>query len=359
MPDRQPQTTQPGTAVSLAEKRLGWLAIAGIAAALALASAGALLIVEHFKPEYSQFAQAIGHVAITIGVVLIVRKIEEPIIEKDRAALIEEIQSKYDEILKSDLPLVASTNAIGLAQVYTSRAAASGAIEAAIRATDSKLLMVGVAFYETFSIEQNCDSIADRIDAARPAGLDGSNAQTRDVNARFLLLNPYTTPAVIRSLMESGPADARKYVQGGGAAFLSSTLYSDWRRAFRSFDNTVFRKRVRFYRRDPGMWMVVTDRRVFFEPYTLGRPPRSEGKHAFDMRLGGHMPVFEFVRASPVAQILEDHFERLWAISKDDMETLGPFYEDSQKAAEELDTRVFAIRREVLDSLVQLLTQKA
>ena len=70
------------------------------------------------------------------------------------------------------------------------------------------------------------------------------------------------------------------------------------------------------------------------------------------------MPVFEFERASsPVSTILEEHFERLWAISQDNIESLEPLYVDSQKAADRLDTHVFSIRRPVLESLIDLLEE--
>ena len=347
------QIHEEAAALALHAKRLSWVMIILIAFVLTLAYAAVLIVVEHYWPHSAQFIQAAGHVAITIAVILIVRKIEEPIIEKDRAALIETIQSKYDSILQSSLPLLASTNAIGLTQVYPTRNAAEKAIGEAILATKWKLLMIGVAFFETFSIERSCDAIADRIEDPEGASKDA----TASVDARFLLLNPYTTPAVIRSFMESPPDEARHYLEGGGKSFLSSTLYGDWRRAFHSFDNEVFRKRVKFYRRDPGLWMVVTDTKVFFEPYTLGRS--RQARHRFDRRLGGHMPVFEFDRgSSSVSKILEEHFERLWTISQDSMETLKKFYDDNESAANQLDTHVFDIRRQVLEPLVEQLTKE-
>src|SRR5260370_10088070 len=203
-------TNQAAVGVGLSAKRLSWPWIILIAAVLTLAYAAVLIVVEHYWPNSAQFAEAAGRVAIRIGVILIGRKIEGPIIEGDRAALIKTIQSKYDSILQSDLPLLASTNAIGLARVYPTRRAAERAIDDAILATKWKLLMVGVAFFETFSIERSCDAIADRIEEPENATSVEAGAT---VDVRFLLLNPHTTPAIICSFMESPPDEARQYLE--------------------------------------------------------------------------------------------------------------------------------------------------
>lgn len=350
MTTSESNTTQPRIFVDVASKRLRWPEIIGIAAVLTVVYAAILVIIEHYWPGSEQYAQAVGHVAITVGVVLIVRKLEAPIIEKDRATLINTIQQKYDNILKNSLPLLASINDIGMTRVYRRREDATLQVREAIRATRTQLLMVGVAFYETFSIERETRSLDELIDE-REKDAPGK------FDARFLLLSPYTTPAVIRSFMESAPADASRYLEGEGKAFLESTLYEDSQRAFRSFNNEVFRERVRFYRRDPGLWMVITDHKVFFEPYTLGRPEEPGHGHMLERRLGGHMPVFEFDRASsPVSKILEEHFARLWAISQD-IKDLEPLYSDAEKAAAQLDKEVFAIRKVLLETLVNLLRE--
>jgi hypothetical protein len=327
---------------------LGWLEIIGIAA---IALVGYFVLYFSAKmlfPGYLEYVITAGHVLITVAIIIAIRQMEIPAIKQQQNAILKSVNDRFDTLLQRYTPLMLNTRDLKLNHIYRNREEAKQRIVDAIRLTHSKLLMIGVAFYETWSIDNEKTSIRDIIERA------GGH-----IDARFLLLNPHTTAAVLRAFLESKPQDVESFINSNGAKFRDSTLYIDWKKTVKSFSDDCFLNRVRFYRCDPTVWLVITDNCVFVEPYTFGKPVQPRGD---DLRMGGHMPVFEFSADSPVAAILEDHFTRLWAITgagisdgKDDIEDLRLLLEDQDEAAKRLERDVFAVRRETLDALLKSL----
>jgi hypothetical protein len=350
------------------EGRLGWLAITGLAAIVLIGYFGLYLFVKVMQPEYLEFVITLGHLIITIAVIIVIRMIELPGLRKERAFLLTEreelcnrlleerkkivndVEQKYTSLVKESVPLMLSARSLGLSHIHKNRKEAQPDIDKAIARTQDTLLMTGVAFHETYNIENEVGSITKKVQF------------NPDIKARFLLLNPYTTGAVLRAFLETDPTEIEDYITRKGKAFVEhNTLYADWHRAFAIFSHSGMKDRVRFYRCDPAVWLVITDDRVFVEPYTFGRPKRVPGEVVVDWRMGGHMPVFEFKRDSQVAEILENHFERLWAITRDGMcsgagvKDLHSLWGSEDASIEKLNSEVFNVRMNTLDTLYQSL----
>jgi hypothetical protein len=332
---------------SKSNERLNWLGITGLAA-IALAGYFSLYFsVKTMLPGYLEYVITAGHVVITIAVIITIRQIELPTLKKERQAILDRVEAHFEDLLNKYTPLMQSTRDLGLSHIYRNREEAKPHIVQSIQKTHSKLLMIGVAFYEQYSIDQEGTCIRDIIKES------GGH-----IDARFLLLNPHTTAAVLRSFLESKRDDVVKFIDSELVAFRDiSKLYSDWKRAVQSFSDECFLDRVRFYRCDPTVWLVITDEHVFVEPYTFGKPDQPHAGD--DLRMGGHMPVFEFSPQSSVAAILKDHFERLWAITRDgitnsdkgDIQDLRVLLNDQAAAASKLKHDVFEPRKETLEAL--------
>ena len=64
---------------------------------------------------------------------------------------------------------------------------------------------------------------------------------------------------------------------------------------------------VRYYDGRPIAFMLCTDRFLFLEPYSCGKP--AEVWSGF---VAGHIPVFQFKSDSRTYTIMKSHFKHLW-----------------------------------------------
>lgn len=290
----------------------------------------------------SYYGQTLIHVLVTIGVVLLLGPLE-------RNSTKRAVQETFMALIKDEFPLGIKTTEIGLKAIYPSREAATAEISKAFaedKLIRKRLLFLGVAFSEYFTIEQKLDRIR-RILQEAP-----KNSENRPkIDVRFLILNPHTSPAVFRSFFESDPSHVREFLDTDGAAFvLRSKLFKDCREAFDALKFVP--DHVRFYRRDPTVWMVAVDDRVFVQSYTFGRP-ENRREDITNLRLGGHMPVFEYdASKSRVWEIIEDHFNRIWNSSDDTYDKMQKQYAISEQI---LKDEVFAYRRTWLESVARYL----
>lgn len=327
--------------------RLDWARIALICLSLTALYWSLMAIVKTYAPDYAENTQTLGHIFVTVCAILIIRVWEERYIQQDRDATKLVMQAQFDALISRHYPLALSATNIGLRAIYPTRVQAMEQVQQAIVSANSRIWMLGVAFKETFSIESKIDEITDHLNAHK------------QIDARILLLNPHTTPAVVRSFLEARTDDAEEVLAEGGRRFVRSALYADIRTACGILNRQEYDQKVRFYRRDPSMWLVIADDRIFVEPYTFGRPPRPSARAAINRRMGGHMPVFEFDgTAGIVGRILEDHFSKLWTISRDSLQDILDLLDNEPKAVQMMDDEVFLIRQGLLTSLLRILKEQ-
>jgi hypothetical protein len=113
--------------------------------------------------------------------------------EAERKATREQIQGKFDDLLKVHFPLGIKATSIGLTAIHNSRKDALshlGDIDKAIDAAKYRLLLMGVAFKEALQLDSKFDGIVRTV--LNNPGMD----------VRFLALNPLSSPAVFRSFLE-------------------------------------------------------------------------------------------------------------------------------------------------------------
>jgi hypothetical protein len=223
------------------------------------------------------------------------------------------------------------------------------AVDNSIKNAQSRILILGVALKEELNIESRIADIVQKMHAN-----DG-------MDVRFLLMNPMTPPGVFRSIVETRPDVANEYLhnykmmpenaRGAENVYENSRLFVDCKQTFQNLDDPIFLNRVRFYRRDPTMWMVLVDDDVYIENYTFGRAGATIGQ--FNMRLGGYMPVFKFEGPDTTPfKVLIDHFDVLWKTTQDDLFHMRLQY---AKADDILTNDVFAHRLFSLMHVVDVL----
>ncbi|MBL8326896.1 MAG: PilZ domain-containing protein [Rubrivivax sp.] len=327
---------------------LRWsIAVAGVVI-LMFAWSGLAEWIARSLPELKAWLDLVGHVAITLSAIFIVHML-------DRDAVKGEISRAFEEQLERYLPLGLTAKECGLHALYNSRKQARETVEAAVVGGKSRIYMLGVAFRETFDVRTIVDVLAEKL-KVNPA-----------FDLRILLLNPLTSPAVMRSFLETAPSEVSAIIEhhtnrclgkgpsGSPGGYTNTNLWGDCFSAFTNLKHQVFVDRLRFYRRDPTVWMVMVDDRVFVESYTFGQVKEHRAE-SVNPRLGGHMPVLEFRGADTEPyRILNDHFRRLWQTSTDDPLHMGAQYSDADGI---LDDAIFRVRLPWLTDVGEILSRE-
>lgn len=299
-----------------------------------------------------RFLELLGHTLVTLSVVFLVHLVEQ-------RSNLRSIQGVVREMLEDFFPLWRTSEVLGLKSIYKSRRDSQEAVIDAIKGASRHVYLLGVAFTEAVLLAEILPTLATKLKDSE------SKTEKEKFKLRILSLNPITSPSVFRAFLESSPETPSAYVKHHeslihaklplGAAYHEGTLFSECSHTFRNLDNDTFGKLVRFYRRDPGIWMVIADDTIFVESYTFGRSADQTGGN-FNHRLGGHMPVLEFNGVNDgVSGILWDHFDRLWKTSTDDILHMGAQLEDK---LEVLSERVFDVRLPWLKNVAELLKRE-
>ncbi|MDQ3916529.1 MAG: hypothetical protein M3323_14560 [Actinomycetota bacterium] len=201
----------------------------------------------------------------------------------------------------------------GLAMVWPSRNdALRGEVTSAIEKARTRVFLLGVAFQEVIPLKSMLDSIMDK--------------EGRDFDFKLLLVDPYRSPAVFRTLLESDQEGVQEILRhdrtqryGPADPLLEQRLYTHFNSSFNivkgyAKNSEVILKGTRFYGHTPTCWMVVADDVVYYQPYSFGRSPRRSDRKRFT-GIGIDLPVFKFEAGSDTSDILLDHFQKLWLTS--------------------------------------------
>lgn len=225
--------------------------------------------------------------------------------------------------------------ACGITGVFLSRKEAEGEVLAAVKKTKQRLWILGIGLSQVFSLPENLRTIEKKI------------GDTRDFDARILLLDALTSTGVFRTLLESSADKVKKILYSFrdpvdeflDDPYFNEQLYRDFHNAWTRFrDRTDIDNIVRFYSHTPTCWLIVADDTAYFQPYTFGAAPNSDEDGG---PIGPLMPVFRFDAAESARpfKILEDHFEKLWATTNTDLFHLMARNADAQRTLVEIFDR--------------------
>jgi hypothetical protein len=225
--------------------------------------------------------------------------------------------------LATDLnKLVNDADVCGLARVYANRTDASSAVTAAIAAAEKQIWLLGIAFSQCVSLDGVMREFVRKKNYIK---VPGSRDESKPLDVRILLLDPFRSPAVFRTFLESDRLDISRIVgvkKDGPYGLprdddlvnveqlLKLTLYSHLNRAADMLTyeaNKFLQPMVRFYAHNPSCWLVVTEKLAFFEPYTFGQPEEPDGQC-----IGKYFPVFEFRQGGEPYKVLRDHLDKMW-----------------------------------------------
>ncbi|MBL8339839.1 MAG: hypothetical protein JNL30_00105 [Rubrivivax sp.] len=332
--------------------------VVALAVLITIAAVAAIEEVAKVSDALHRWASLIQHSFVTLLVVFVFHAIDKFQTEKSTAGILGDIQVELESQLRKVIPYGVAAKELGLVGLYPSRRHAMEAVRERIQRAEKKIRLLGVAFKEQLELSRDAGGISAELRnfAVRHAGEDGM---------QILVLHPLTSPAVFRAFLET-PASivaqilryhAQDPAAPGAATYFDTQLFADCNLTRLNLDGneSQLAKCVRYYRRDPTLWMILIDDEVFVESYTFGRSDDQKEASQNTMRLGGHMPVFRF-RGYDIApyKILDDHFTRLWATSTDSLPDLARQL-DPAKREQNINDWVFDQRREWLNKVAAAL----
>lgn len=185
-----------------------------------------------------------GHVAVTLAVIFLLYAWEKRGTKREVAAAFKEQINKH-------FPLAINAGKIGLVAIYPTRLEAVEEIKRAIAGARTTLFFLGVAYKEKFFLDDVSNDLFSLI------------SNHPEIDMRLMALNPITSPAVFRAFMETAPDTVQSYLNyyrtsgNTGESFEQSTLFTDCQATYKVLRHPAFIHRVRFYRRDPTVWMIL------------------------------------------------------------------------------------------------------
>jgi CAP12/Pycsar effector protein, TIR domain len=243
---------------------------------------------------------------------------------------------------------------IGIA-LYKDRESVAQHAIADIRNAQQRVWLLGIAL-------SNCVNLSQSMPVLTSLAIKSGNAEDKRSRerrgVRILLMDPFRSTAIFRTLLESPVAqikaifDNMELPQQG--PLLNQPLFSKLKSSAESLQiHPSLSGSVRFYGQSPSCWLLIVDDVAYFEPYTFGESPNHP---APDHCIGPNMPVFKVRKRfrGELFEILENHFEKLWATSDTDL--LHYRIRDSVRA--DLVSDVFRHRKTWLRSVCGVLCEQ-
>jgi hypothetical protein len=323
------------------------------------------------------YVELLQHLSITFLVVWIFHAIESVYAEGKISERFKDLEERFEthttqqrqqlethanefrSLLDQLVPFGLTTKQLGLVNVYSSREQAMTAVRERMGKAKDRIQMLGVAFKEQLEVTPNATGITDDLKRFLERKKGGEDL-------RILVLHPMTSPAVFRAFLET-PANRvgqilKFHSQDGNGnnsecSYFDTQLFSDCNQTRLNLRDNNLAHSVKYYQRDPTLWMIMLDDEVFVESYTFGRSDLQLGAQG-TLRLGGHMPVLHFKGADTTPyKILDDHFSRLWDTSTDTVEELDKLVQP-QTRNETIRDRVFAHRHAWLTKVQEALAKR-
>jgi hypothetical protein len=296
---------------------------------------------------------------MTICAVLIIHLFDQVYLMDE---VIQNTKDALDTVVDRHIHLIDSSNKCGIADIYNKRASARKDIMDDIEDAKVRVWLLGVGLNVHVDVE-------DIIPNLRDKKKDG-------VDVRILMLDAFRSTAVFRTFLESSMDQAKRIIDYYEKLCMQDV--SDPRerdvyfneRLCRRFESTCkallntpeLEPCVKFYAHTPSCWLVITDSKAYFQPYTFGSlPPRQEisqkseihDTHTADETIGDLLPVFKFQSHKNIDtfKVLEDHFLKLWATSDCSLFHI----QARQNDKEGILKRIFDTRREWLRHVYSVL----
>jgi len=188
----------------------------------------------------------------------------------------------------------------------------------AVEEAKERVWLLGVAFSETIDIHSLFPLLIQQVG---------------QIDIRILLLDPFRSPAIFRTLIESKQDTVYKIIQTDRTSssaidpFYKHPLYRAFNAAYEMLnEDDRLKPFVRFYGHNPNCWLVLVDKAVYYQPYTLGRKgPARSGNRC----IGAEMPIFKFEQGVTPStfEVLYDHTDKLWKTTNVDL-----FHMESRRA---------------------------
>jgi hypothetical protein len=284
----------------------------------------------------------------------------------DKVYLMDEVIKNTKEVLGSvvgqHVHLIGASDECGIADIYSNRLSAKDKIMIDIDQAERRIWMLGVGLNVRINVKGLFSKLRDR----KNAGLD----------VRILMLDAFRSTAVFRAFLESSQDQVERILtyyeklctQGVSDpqkknAYFSSTLCNEFESTCRALGQTPeLASCVKFYAHTPTCWLVITDNKAYFQPYTFGKGVRQqEGSYESDIHrtatgddtIGDFLPVFKFQshKNTSTFKTLEDHFLKLWATSDCSLFHI----QARQNDKEGILKRIFDTRREWLRHVYNVL----
>jgi hypothetical protein len=260
---------------------------------------------------------------MTICAVLIIHLFDQMYLMDE---VIQNTQDALNTVVDKHIHLIGSADSCGIADIYSNRLDARANIMEDIEEAKSRVWLLGVGL----NVRINVKGLFSQLRDKKNAGVD----------VRVLMLDAFRSTAVFRTFIESSKDQVERIInyyeklckQGVSDpqmknVYFSATLCNEFESTCRALDQTPeLEPCVKFYAHTPTCWLVITEDKAYFQPYTFGaRPPilgGSQGSdihntHTSDETIGDLLPVFKFQshKNTSTFKVLEDHFLKLWATS--------------------------------------------
>ena len=312
------------------------------------------------RPKHSErWWELTQKLLLTISAVLIIHLFDQLYLMNE---VIKNTKEALGTVVGDHVHLIGAADACGIADIFPKRLDARPQIMDDIDKAQKRVWMVGIGL----NVRLNARSIFARLEQKKKAGVD----------VRILMLDAFRSTAVFRTFLESNQDRARELLSYYEElctqnksnvkfenSYFNSTLCREFETTCRAIEpDSVLEPCIRFYAHSPMGWLIITDHKAYFQPYTFGKKVTNNGSageanihdtFTTDETIGDLMPIFKFqsYRNIGVFQTLEDHFLKLWVTSDCSVFHIRARHEDKK----EILKRIFRSRREWLRHVYNVL----
>lgn len=209
--------------------------------------------------------------------------------------------------------LVRAAKDCNLTAIYKNRldAGLCSEVKTAVKDAGDTVCLLGISFSGAIPFSDLVESVLERDPGRRPKDF------------RILLLDPFRSPAVFRTFLETKLESVRRIV-GYERREQPDLPFLSVQRLYQDFDTSLtvlkrhaseLRHSAKYYAHNPNCWLVIADGVAYFQPYSFGKSTETSA----DPTLGPYLPVLRFQSGGEPFKILKDHFDKLWKTTNVDI----------------------------------------
>lgn len=277
----------------------------------------------YIRSDSETYLEQVVHIVLTITALLFMHTLDQLMLSRE---IIEKSTAKLNEVVKDNLDLLKAVRECNIDYVYPNRRKAEVAMMKDIRGAKDRTWLLGVGLNVVLDLDKVVPTLIK------------NKRKKADFDLRILMLDAFRSTAVFRTFLESGSDAGQEmidyYVQGkqgpsGDNVYFGQQLCRKLESAcLMLYGNKELEDSVKFYAHTPACWLVLTDDKAYFQPYTFGGYPQALEENIEHPStspdpntIGDLMPVFKFQDGpdSLPFKVIEDHFKKLWATSDTDL----------------------------------------